>query len=69
MFRRGTRRISTYRWDMKTCDFCGCHEADPQRLLAWTTAVERGRAKSFCEACSRRYVRSMEAKLDSDWWA
>ncbi|HEY9251840.1 hypothetical protein ABTX24_24170 [Nocardioides sp. NPDC127514] len=54
---------------MKTCDFCGCYEADPNRLLAWTTAVERGRSKSFCEACSRRHVRSMEAKLDSDWWA
>ncbi|MER7559898.1 hypothetical protein ACFVDI_09880 [Nocardioides sp. NPDC057767] len=54
---------------MKTCDFCGCYEADPNRLLAWTTAVERGRSKAFCEACSRRHVRSMEAKLDSDWWA
>lgn len=53
---------------MKTCDFCGCHEADTSRLLAWTTAVERGRTKSFCESYSRRYVRSMEAKLDSDWW-
>ena len=51
-----------------TCDFCGRQESDPARALTWSTAVERGRQRMFCEECSRTHLRSMEAKLDSDWW-
>ena len=31
-------------------------------------AVENGRARSFCEKCSREHLRAMESKLDSEWW-
>lgn len=53
---------------MRTCDFCGRTEDDPARLLLWTTAVENGRSKSFCDVCSREHLRAMESKLDSEWW-
>ena len=53
---------------MKTCDFCGRQESDDAKTLAWSTAVENGRAKTFCEVCSREHLRAMEGKLDSDYW-
>lgn len=52
----------------RVCDYCGRTESDPLVLLTWTTAVERGRVKWFCEVCSREHLRAMEGKLDSEWW-
>lgn len=52
---------------MVTCAFCGTtYDGDPP--LTWTSAVEQGRVKYFCDRCSREHLRSMEAKLDSDYW-
>jgi hypothetical protein len=51
-----------------TCDFCGRTETDEAATLTWTTAVERGRRRTFCATCSREHLRSMEGKLDSEWW-
>ena len=53
---------------MKTCDFCGRQEADDTKTLAWSTSVEAGRVKTFCETCSRENLRAMEGKLDSEYW-
>jgi len=56
---------------MRTCDFCGRQEedeADPSATLTWTTAVENGRRRTFCDTCSRDHLRAMEGKLDSEWW-
>jgi hypothetical protein len=53
---------------VKTCDFCGRQEADDAKTLAWSTAVEGGRAKTYCESCSRENLRAMEGKLDSEYW-
>ncbi|MBF4160695.1 hypothetical protein [Nocardioides acrostichi] len=53
---------------MASCDFCGRTEEDPGRLLTWSTAVEHGRQQMFCTECSRTHVRSMEGKLDSEYW-
>jgi hypothetical protein len=50
------------------CDFCGRAAEGDQVPLTWTTATERGRRRTFCEECSREHLRSMEAKLDSEWW-
>jgi len=36
--------------------------------LTWTTAVENGRSRVFCETCSREHLRAIEGKLDSEWW-
>ncbi|CAM3587949.1 MAG: hypothetical protein KKE65_04580 [Actinobacteria bacterium] len=53
---------------MRTCDFCGRTEEDDAATLAWSTSVERGRRQTYCDTCSRENLRSMEGKLDSDFW-
>ncbi|MGZ5400632.1 MAG: hypothetical protein ACXWDL_03805 [Nocardioides sp.] len=53
---------------MNTCDLCGIQEPDETKALTWTTAVENGRRRSYCDACSRTHVRAMEGKLDSEYW-
>ncbi|MFC5728026.1 MULTISPECIES: hypothetical protein [Nocardioides] len=50
------------------CNFCGRVVEGDEPPLTWTAAVERGRMRHYCEACSREHLRSMEAKLDSEWW-
>jgi hypothetical protein len=55
-----------------TCDFCGTAAAEGGPAdglpLTWTTAVENGRTRVFCETCSREHLRAIERKLDSEWW-
>lgn len=53
---------------MLTCDFCGRQAEEGEETLAWSTAVENGRQRNFCEACSRQNLRAMEGKLDSEFW-
>ncbi|MGW0990609.1 hypothetical protein ACWD46_31270 [Streptomyces sp. NPDC002486] len=36
--------------------------------LTWTYSVEDGVRRHFCENCSRENLRSIEGRLDSDWW-
>jgi hypothetical protein len=51
-----------------SCDFCGAVDPADQPPLTWTTAVENGRTRYFCAACSRENLRAIESKLDSEWW-
>ena len=51
---------------MVTCHLCG--RTEDEQPLTWTTSVERGVTRFYCEQCSREHVRAMEGKLDSDWW-
>ncbi len=53
---------------MQTCDFCGRQETDDAVTLSWTTSVEKGRRKIYCDACSRQYLRAMDGKLDTEFW-
>lgn len=53
---------------MTTCDFCGRQEPDQAKTLTWTTSVENGRRRVYCDPCSRDHLRSMEGKLDSEFW-
>lgn len=67
---------------MVTCDFCGRTAprtangaedgaedgAEETVPLTWSTAVERGRLKRYCDVCSREHLRAMEGKLDQDYW-
>ncbi len=53
--------------DTVTCDFCGA-QAPEAETLTWTTSVENGRRRMFCDTCSRTHLRAMEGKLDSAWW-
>ncbi|MET9763975.1 hypothetical protein ABZ016_33820 [Streptomyces sp. NPDC006372] len=48
------------------CARCGLSVAAPQ--LTWTCSVEHGTRRHFCERCSRENLRSIEGRLDSDWW-
>jgi hypothetical protein len=52
---------------VRTCDLCG-KQAPDEETLTWTTAVENGRRRTFCDTCSREHLRAMESKLDSEWW-
>ncbi|WP_435808918.1 hypothetical protein [Streptomyces massasporeus] len=36
--------------------------------LTWTFSVEDGARRHYCETCSRENLRSIEGRLDSDWW-
>lgn len=53
---------------MVTCDFCGRVSEADDPPMTWTRAVELGRARYFCDRCSREHLRAMESKLDSEWW-
>ena len=52
---------------MRTCDFCG-RQAEETQTLTWTTSVENGRQRIYCEDCSRQHLRAIEGKLDNEWW-
>jgi hypothetical protein len=53
-----------------TCDFCGTRAEDDEEsaTLTWTTSVENGRLRRYCDRCSREHLRAMEGKLDSEFW-
>ncbi len=34
----------------------------------WSTAVDEGTTTVLCDACTREHARSIEAKLDAEWW-
>lgn len=53
---------------MTTCAFCGSVAEGDTPPLTWTSAVEHGQTRWFCDRCSREHLRSMESKLDSEWW-
>lgn len=57
---------------MATCSFCGkvsdVDEPDAAPPLTWTTSTENGRERAYCDTCSREHLRSIESKLDSEWW-
>ncbi|PNG21625.1 hypothetical protein [Streptomyces cahuitamycinicus] len=36
--------------------------------LTWTYSVENGTRQYYCGTCSRENLRSIEGRLDSDWW-
>lgn len=50
-----------------TCTVCGSTvEGEPP--LTWSVSTgPRGRTLT-CERCTREHVRSIEAKLDEQWW-
>ena len=43
-------------------------DAEDAETLTWTTSVENGRARLYCDTCSRDHLRAIEGKLDSAWW-
>lgn len=51
----------------RTCAWCGT-TGSGAALLTWTSSVERDGTRWYCAACSREHLRSIEGKLDSEWW-
>jgi hypothetical protein len=51
-----------------TCDFCGRTAPATEAGLTWTVSVENGRRRRYCDTCSREHVRSMEGRLDSEYF-
>jgi hypothetical protein len=57
------------------CALCGRAsdpEVDGDPPLTWCADIvetsEGARKRWVCTECTRRYVRSIEAKLDQQWW-
>ena len=48
------------------CAWCGTTVTEVP--LTWSTSMERGRLLHYCDRCSREHLRSLEAKLDADFW-
>ncbi len=36
--------------------------------MGWSSGIERGRSTWLCQRCTRENVRSIEGKLDEEWW-
>lgn len=59
--------------DPIACGSCGARpdaagiEGSGRAPLTWTRSTERGRTVWTCVDCSRRHLRAIEGKLDSDW--
>ncbi len=51
-----------------TCNLCGAQAEGDTPPLTWVTSFDHGKRRVFCEQCSRENLRSIESKLDSEWW-
>jgi len=51
-----------------TCDLCGRTAPEAEAGLTWTVSVENGRRRRYCDRCSREHLRSMEGRLDSEYF-
>ena len=54
------------------CALCGTTldaDADDVMLaLSWVASHERGRDLRYCPSCARENLRSIEGKLDAEFW-
>jgi hypothetical protein len=51
-----------------SCDHCGLTAEGSEPPLTWSLSMEGGRAMRYCEECTRTHVRSMEGKLEREFW-
>lgn len=49
-----------------SCALCGT--SVEELPLTWMTSSERGRTVYYCDVCSREHLRSIEGKLDAEYW-
>ena len=49
-----------------SCSLCGSTAAELP--LTWIRSVELGVEKLYCDRCSRANLRSMESRLDAEWF-
>ena len=53
---------------MTVCSFCGTVSETEDAPVTWSTSFERGQLRFYCEQCSRENLRSIEGKLDTEYW-
>jgi hypothetical protein len=53
---------------MTVCSFCGTVSETDDAPVTWSTSFERGQLRVYCEKCSRENLRSIEGKLDTEYW-
>jgi hypothetical protein len=46
----------------------GADERSVVDALAWVSSWERGRDLRYCPSCARENLRSIEGKLDAEFW-
>jgi predicted RNA-binding Zn-ribbon protein involved in translation (DUF1610 family) len=56
--------------DAYVCSRCGARGAadDPATAMTWTRSVDDGVTHVYCPQCPRDHLRSIEAKLDEQYW-
>ena len=59
--------MSEPQWVCRTCG-ARVEGSDVGALLGWTRSHDDGEVRSYCPRCSRAHVRSMEAKIDEEYW-
>ena len=57
-----------YRGGVVTCSFCGASAGSETPPITWTSALENGEQRWYCDDCSRTHLRAMESKLDPEYW-
>jgi hypothetical protein len=50
------------------CQVCGRQPADAVEQLGWAMDRRHGRVSWTCPGCAARNIRSLEAKLEPEWW-
>lgn len=50
------------------CAWCGTVAPGGTAPLDWVADVAGGRTRHYCPTCAREHLRSIEAKLEQEWW-
>ncbi|MFI7009164.1 hypothetical protein [Streptomyces sp. NPDC050145] len=59
---------STQRPEERTVVCARCGTTADEMPLTWTSSVEGGVRRTYCDTCSRENIRAIEGRLDSEWW-
>ena len=51
----------------RTCQVCGA-TGSGEELLQWVMDRRADRTSWTCPRCATTHIRSLEAKLDPEWW-
>jgi hypothetical protein len=51
-----------------TCAWCGRAAPGDGVPVDWVGDATEGRQRHYCPTCAREHLRSIEARLDQEWW-
>jgi len=49
-----------------TCSWCGT--TAPALPIDWVVSRSREREETYCVTCARENLRSIEGRLEQEWW-